>query len=198
MNAVVNVNVNAADQNKKIVAWKTKITEKKSIMKANACHEYDEQCCHPIYPCNIDTDCNDSVSVIEAISIAPQTVLSLATLPFDTNRVIDGNAITHIQGSPNFNLLRCVLYRVTFTSTVSLPVGVAGTNVSAAIALNGSIIAGTTVSESVINLSGNFANLATQTIIEVYPGTSSVVTIVNPSALAEIFTNPNIIIEKIN
>ena len=145
------------------------------------CHEFEPKCprkCHRI-------------TLLEAISLVPQTVLAGLAVPFDTNLVNLGNGIIHTPGGTDFNLIQPGVYRVTFTGSVT-PVG---TTAGVALALNGSIIPGTTVTETVV--AATIAALATQAIVQVSPFISTVLTVVNPTAGIETFTNPNIIIEKI-
>jgi|GEM_PF-1760233 len=155
--------------------------EPKSYDYEPKCHNYEPIC--PIIP--------SRVTVLQAISLVPQTVATLLAVPFDTNLVNLGTGIVHIPSGTDFNLLASGVYRVTFTGSVT-PVG---TDAGVAIASSGTIIPGTTVNETVV--AGTIAALSTQAIIQVLPCTSAVVTIVNPTAGTETFTNPNIIIEKI-
>jgi hypothetical protein len=133
------------------------------------------------------------ITLLEAVSLINQTVLAGLAVPFDTNLVLLGNGIIHTPGGTDFNLLAPGIYRVTFTGTVT-PTTI--TTASAGLALNGSIIPGTTISASVPAI-GQHAALATQAIVQVSQFISTVLTVVNPTANTEIFTNPNIIIEKI-
>ena len=132
--------------------------------------------------------------VLEAVSLTPQNVAPLLAVPFDTNLVNLGNGILHTPGETNFSLVAKGVYRITFTGSVTSN-GEGVTIVGVALAINGLIISGTTVTETVI--AGTTAALATQTIVQVAPCFSTVVTVVNPTTSTETFTNPNIIIEKI-
>ena len=142
--------------------------------------------CEPLCPIRVP-----KITLLEAISLLPQTVLAGLAVPFDTNLISLGYGIIHTPGGTDFNLIAPGIYRVTFTGSVT-PVG---TTAGVAIAVNGSIISGTTVTETVV--AGTVAALSTQAIVQVSPYISTIVRVVNPTAGTEVFTNPNIIIEKI-
>jgi len=129
---------------------------------------------------------------LQAVSLVQQTVAAGAAIPFDTNLVSSGFGIIHVPGGTDFNIVKPGIYRVTFTGSADPSVITAA---GVAIAVNGSIIPGTTVTETVAV--GSTAALATQALIQVTPFMNTVVTIVNPTTGAEVFTNPNIIIERI-
>ncbi len=156
------------------------------------CRENEPKCCE-IKPkcCPIRPRC-PRVTLLQAVSLTQQTVAAGMAVPFDTNLVTLGHGIIHTPGGTDFNLLAPGVYRVTFTGSVDpATLNVAGV----ALAINGAIIPGTTVTETVV--AGSTAALATQAIIQVSPFISTVLTVVNPTAGTEVFTNPNIIIEKI-
>jgi len=145
--------------------------------------------------CEVKSKCQNKcprVDLIQAVSIVQQTVGAGLAVPFDTNLVTLGCGILHAPGGTDFNLISPGIYRVTFTGSVD-PATLDAAGV--AIAVNGTIIPGTTVTETVV--AGSTAALATQAIVQVPQCVATVVTIVNPTADTEIFTNPNIIIEKI-
>jgi len=152
------------------------------------CCEYEPKCheCEPKCPRKCPR-----ITLLQAIALVPQTVAAGFAVPFDTNLINQGNVIIHAAGGTDFNLIIPGIYRVTFTGSVT-PVG---TSAGVALALNSSIIPGTTVTETVI--AGTNASLATQAIVQVSPFISTVLTVVNPTAGVEAFTNPNVIIEKI-
>ena len=154
----------------------------------NECCEFEPKCCEFEPKC--PRKC-PRITLLQAISLVPQVVLAGLAVPFDTNLVNQGNGIIHTPGGTDFNLIQPGIYRVTFTGSVT-PVG---TIAGVALALNGSIIPGTTVTETVV--AATTAALATQAIVQVSPFISTVLTVVNPTAGTETFTNPNIIIEKI-
>jgi len=153
--------------------------------------EFEPECCdfEPICPVR-----HSRVTVLESISLVPQVVTTLLAVPFDTNLVNLGNGILHNIGGTDFNLLAPGIYRVTFTGSVT-PAGEGTTTAGVALAINGLIIPGTTVTETVV--AGDIATLATQAIIQVLPFITTVLRVVNPTIVTETFTNPNIIIEKI-
>ncbi|MDD2377067.1 MAG: hypothetical protein PHD15_06375 [Clostridia bacterium] len=157
--------------------------------------EFEDECCEFEPKCHeFEPKCHRKcprITVLEAVSLVPQVVAAGLAVPFDTNLVNLGNGIIHVAGGTDFNLVAPGVYRVTFTGSVT-PVG---TIAGVAIAVSGSIIPGTTVTETVI--AATTAALATQAIVQVSPFISTVVTIVNPTAGTETFTNPNIIVEKI-
>jgi hypothetical protein len=147
--------------------------------------------------CDFEPECHDKKFpereiAIEAISVIPQTVAAGVAVPFTTNLVTSGNCIIHTPGSTDFNLVQPGLYRATFTGTVATD---ETTTAGVALAVNGSILPGTTVTETVI--AGDAAALATQALIQVSPFMSTLLTVVNPTTGTETFTNPNIIIERI-
>lgn len=150
------------------------------------CSKKKEKKCHKI-------DNKPKLSVLEAVSTGVQTVLSGLSVIFTSNLVSVGSSIFHIPGSPEFRLLNSGVYRVTFTGTVSPEPEITTTGV--AFSLNGMIIQGTTITERT-DVSGN-VSLTTQALIRVFPSFNSVLTVVNPTAIAQTFTNPNVIIERI-
>lgn len=129
---------------------------------------------------------------LQAVSIVQQTVAAGAAIPFDTNLVSSGFGIIHVPGGTDFNIVKPGIYRVTFTGSVDPSVITAA---GVAIAVNGSIIPGTTVTET--QVVGSTAALATQALVQVTPFFNTIVTIVNPTAGAAVYTNPNVIIERI-
>jgi hypothetical protein len=152
--------------------------------------EFEEECdekeprCHRKCP---------KITVLEAVSLTNQTVAAGAAVPFDTNLVSLGNGIIHTPGGTGFNLVAPGVYRITFTGTIT---PTTTTTASVALAVNNSIIPGTTISASVPAV-GSHAALTTQAIVQVSPFMGVVITVVNPTSGVEIFTNPNIIIERI-
>lgn len=134
----------------------------------------------------------NKVTALESVSLVAPTVTTGAAVPFDTNRVYRGFGIFHIPGGTDFNIVKPGIYRVTFTGSVT-PATL--TSAGVAIAINGTIIPGTTVTETVV--AGSIAALSTQTLVQVTPFMNTIVTIVNPTAGTEGFTNPNIIIERL-
>lgn len=153
--------------------------------------ENEEECCWEEKKCCDIDKCHKRINVLQAISLVPQTVATTAAVPFDTNLVTEGFGIIHTAGSTAFTLAIPGIYKVTFTGTVT-PVG---TTAGVALALSNTIIPGTTVTETVT--AGTAASLAAQALIEVVPFITSTITVVNPTAGTETFTNPNIIIERI-
>lgn len=151
-----------------------------------------ESKCQETKPCHeVVSKCNRK-SALEAVSVGNKTVAAGLAVQFDTNLVTEGNAIIHAPSGTDFNLIAPGIYRVTFTGTVTpTTTGTA----SVALAINGSVVQATTVSQTVAP--GTHAALATQLLVQVSPFLSTVVTVVNPTTDTEIFTNPNIIIEKI-
>lgn len=153
------------------------------------CCEFKPKCheCEPKCPkkCPI-------INLLQAVSLVPQVVGAGLAVPFDTNLVSLGFGIIHTPGATDFNIIKPGVYRVTFTGSVT---PAATTTAGVALAVNASIIPGTTVTETVV--AATPAALATQAIIQVSPFISTVLTVVNPTADTETFTNPNIIIEKI-
>ncbi|MDF2865968.1 MAG: BclA C-terminal domain [Clostridia bacterium] len=153
--------------------------------------EFEPDCCEIKPKCHDFEPRCPRITVLQAVSLVPQTVAAGLAVPFDTNLVAIGNGIIHTPGGTDFNLIKPGIYRVTFTGSVT-PVG---TTAGVALAVNGAIVPGTTVTETVI--AATPAALATQAIIQVSPFISTVLTVVNPTAGTETFTNPNVIIEKI-
>jgi hypothetical protein len=134
----------------------------------------------------------NGIVALQAVSLVPQTVTAGAAVPFDTNLVSSGFGIIHLPGGTDFNIVKPGIYRVTFTGSVA---PAATTTAGVAIAVNGSIVPGTTVTETVT--AGTPAALATQALIQVTPFMNTIITIVNPTTDTEVFTNPNIIIERL-
>jgi len=134
-----------------------------------------------------------SITLLEAVAIIPQIVAAGLAVPFDANLASFGNGIVHIPGTTDFNLVQPGIYKVTFTGSVTAAALI--TNAAVAIAINGAIIPGTTVSETVV--AAATAGLTTQLVVQVSPCINTILTIVNPTANTEIFTNPNVIIQRI-
>lgn len=156
---------------------------------------YEDSC---FDECDFEPKCHEDksprrINVLEAVSLINQTVATSAAVPFTTNLVTNGFGIIHTPGGTDFNLIRPGIYRVTFTGTVT---PTTATTAGVAIALNGSIIPGTTISASV-PAPGQHAALTTQALVQVTPFMGVTLTIVNPTTNTEIFTNPNVIIERI-
>lgn len=160
---------------------------------------YYEDSCFDEFECDKEPSCHEDKcsrrrpTVLQSVSLTNQTVAAAAAVPFTTNLVSSGFGIIHTPGGTDFTLVKPGIYRVTFTGTVT---PTTATTAGVAIALNGAIIPGTTVNASVPAI-GDHAALATQALVQVTPFMGVVVTIVNPTTGAEIFTNPNIIIERI-
>lgn len=131
-------------------------------------------------------------TILESVSTTPQTVLSGLAVLFTTNLVCSGKGIFHLPGTTEFIITNPGLYRVTFTGTVST---VEATSAGVALALNGLIIPGTTVTETP-EPSGEVA-LATQTLLTIMPCFNYNLTVVNPTTNTQTFINPNIIIERV-
>lgn len=148
----------------------------------------------------IDKICENNSNCPQMIfSVTPsaQTVEGGEPVIFVNDAISLGNSIIHTVGSPEFNIICPGKYLVTFTGSVGSPFIDTGLDVSVAIALNGSIIPGTTVSEYVTLVTVNTASLSTQAIIEISPFLNNIITIVNPREITQTFTNANIIIQKI-
>lgn len=132
------------------------------------------------------------IVALEAVATTPQTVLSGLAVPFNANLVAEGYGILHSPGSSEFIIIKPELYKVTFTSSVNtFDSPIAGV----ALAINGIIIPGTTVTVTSIN--NGVVNLTTEAIIRVIPPVNTILTVVNITTGTEIFTNPNIIIERV-
>lgn len=153
--------------------------------------------CKPEPECKCRPERKCTRVLLQAISSTPQTVISGLAVPFTTNLVNVGNGISHTPGSTEFILTCPGTYRVTFTGTVAATGEIIFGNVGVALAANGIILPGTTVTETVAT-SGNEVALATQAIVRVAQCQTVIFTVVNPAGVTEIFTNPNIIIERIS
>lgn len=155
--------------------------------------DYEEPKCCEIEKCEPKCHKHRKTSLLEAVSLTPQTVAAGAAVPFTTNLVTQGFGIIHTPGGTDFNLLQPGIYEVTFTGQVTTTD--AATVAAVALAVNGTILPGTSIAENVV--AGQAAALATQALIQVSPFISTVLTVVNPTGSPEVFTNPNIIIERI-
>lgn len=146
----------------------------------------------PECKCELEHKCLPTI--LEAISTSPQSVEPNLAVPFITNFLNVGKGIIHIPGSTEFILTCPGIYRVNFTGSITAITG--DPVVGVALAANGIILPGTTVTET-IAVCGDQAALATQALIQVSAFQAVLLTVVNPTDLLEIFTNPNIIIERI-
>lgn len=119
-------------------------------------------------------------------------------IPFDTNRTINGTALSHVQGNTDFVTLVPGNYHVRFTTTATptaagCPMGAAA---SVAIALNGQPIAGSTVTETAVL--NQQVSLATQAIVTVNCGEVARISVRNMSASQTIFVEPSITIVRLS
>lgn len=137
-----------------------------------------------------------NVSALQAISLKQQTVLPNLAIPFDTNQVLSGNDILHTVDSTEFYLKAPGVYKVTFTASVDRLILDLDLSLGIALALNGYIIPGSTVTQTAVT--GIVSNLYTQAIVQTLTFVNNILTVVNTSNNSEIFTNPNIIIQKIS
>jgi hypothetical protein len=135
---------------------------------------------------------------INSVTVPSQSVEPGATVIFTNDLVRVGDSIVHVANAGEFNIICPGKYLVTFTSSVSSPLVDTGINLSVGIALNGSVIPGTTVSEYITLVEGNTASLFTQAVIDASPFIDSIVTMLNQSDSIQVFTNANIIIQKID
>lgn len=145
--------------------------------------------------CENESNCPQ---MIFSVTPTTQTVVGEEPVIFVNNSLLLGNSIIHTVGSPEFNIICPGKYLVTFTGSVGSPFIDTGLDVSVAIALNGTIVPGTTVSEYVTLVTNNAASLSTQAIIEISPFLNNIITIVNPREITQTFTNANIIIQRID
>jgi len=167
----------------------------KSVFNEEKCSKYEDNPCEKECKKRPEPKCPNKriiPTLLESVSTAPQTVLSGLAVPFTTNLVSSGRGIFHLPGSTEFIITKPGLYKVTFTGTVST---VDATSAGVALAINGIILPGTTVTETP-DATGEVA-LATQTLLTVLPGFNTILTVVNPTTNTQTFINPNIIIERV-
>ena len=127
-----------------------------------------------------------ALNVLSTVNTTPQTVAAGGTLPFTTNTVSIGNAISHSGTSPNTVLSMPGIYRVLFNGTVSpLTTAELPDNISLELTLNGSPVPGAAASET-FTAASDESSMAFHAIIEVtnVPATLSV-TAANGAVVAE-------------
>lgn len=163
-------------------------------------------CCNNSCPCNFNSKNNccctqscgkrNSYNAINALALTSVAVPVGSAIPFDTNRVLSGNAINHVAGSTDFTIMAPGTYKATLTTNAALNTGEVAGFVSIAIAINGTIIPGCLVSQTIAPT--ETTNLYTQVLFTIPCGTPATVTAVNPvGAAPTVYTNTNMIIEKV-
>ncbi|MEG0579753.1 MAG: hypothetical protein RR490_07545, partial [Niameybacter sp.] len=123
---------------------------------------------------------------IYALSLAPQVVCPGSSIPFDTNRVISGTALTHVEGSADFVTIIPGNYQIIF-STIATPSLAGSTMASVAIGLNDQVISGTTAMETAVQ--NQQVNLTTQAIITVNCREAAKISVINMSGTQTIFSD---------
>ena len=134
--------------------------------------------------------------MISSYSGVTQTVAADGTLVFNTNRVLTGCTVTHVEGTPSFKLNRCGYYYITFNTDVSGATG----DVTVQLLSNGTTVGG---AEGTMTLAAatDTGNISFSTIIKVLPSCSVIdnlqtLTFIN-SGIDATFTNANVIITKL-
>ena len=125
-----------------------------------------------------------------------QEVDSLDPIVFELNQTTNGNAISHIPGSPTFEITESGAYLVTFNSSVSRVEGQPLILVSAVLNLNGTNIPATLVTVNP-DAPGEISSFSFQIIIEIPAGETGTLQVINASTGAANFIDPNINIIKI-
>ena len=134
--------------------------------------------------------------MINSYSNNSQTITTEGTITFDTNRILTGCTITHIEGSPSFKLNRPGYYYVNFNGDVTGATGEVGVQLLS----NSSSIIGAEGSTS-LAAATDVGNISFSTLIKVLPSCAVIdnlqtLNFINSGAEAT-FTNVNVVITKL-
>lgn len=136
--------------------------------------------------CDCDCDCNcgcncgpvPSVSALNSVNVATQTVASQGLVLFNLNRVSVGCSINHTPSTGVFSLAGPGVYQVSFSAVVAIPAATPVTAISLVYNLDGREVPGTELSVTP-SAAGELHTVATTSVIEVLKNMTSVLMIVN-------------------
>ena len=121
-----------------------------------------------------------ALQVLSTVNSTPQTVAAGGSLPFTTNTVSIGSAISHTSASPSVIISVPGVYRVDFSGTISpLTTAELPDAVSVALNLNGTAIPGAAASETFTAVTDE-SSMSLHAIIEV-PAVPATLTVTSPS-----------------
>ena len=134
--------------------------------------------------------------MINSYSNNSQTITTEGTIAFDTNRILTGCTVTHVEGSPSFKLNRPGYYYVNFNGNVTGATGEVGvqllSNEASILGAEGSVSLGAVT---------DVGNISFSTIIKVLPSCAVIdnlqtLNFIN-SGVDATFTNVNVVITKL-
>lgn len=134
--------------------------------------------------------------MIELINSEIQTVAVGQRVLFDRTVTHTGCAERHRAESGTITLVKPGKYKVFFSANITVPTGSTPTEVALDLIQDGDILSGTVMRATPAAV-GEYFNVSTERIVDVYCGQSTTISVANAGIIPVTVDNPNIIIVRV-